>query len=48
MTHKIIHFSEHNPKHDINLEKGENCIFEFKIVPKIIRAGSKIYVNYNL
>ena len=21
---EIIHFSEHNPKHDINLEKGEN------------------------
>ena len=23
----IIHFSDHNPKHDINLEKGENCLF---------------------
>ena len=23
---EIIHFSEHNPKHNINLEKGKNCI----------------------
>ena len=23
---EIIHFSEHNPKHDINQKKGENCL----------------------
>ena len=27
---EIIHFSEHNPKHDINLKKGENCLLVFK------------------
>ena len=27
---EIIHFSEHNPKHDINLEKGENCLLVYK------------------
>ena len=27
---EIIHFSEHNPKHDINLEKSENCHFVSK------------------
>ena len=26
----IIHFSERNPKHDINLEKGENCLLVYK------------------
>ena len=35
---EIIHFSEHNPKHDINLEKGENCLFVLKIIPTFIRA----------
>ena len=43
-----IHFSEHNPKHDIYLEKGENCILVLKNLPAIIRAGSKIYVYYNI
>ena len=41
---EIIHFSEHNAKHDINLEKGENCLLVCKNMPLIIRAGSKIYV----
>ena len=45
---EIIHFSEHNPKHNINLEKGENCLLVYKIIPQIIRAGSKIYVYYNI
>ena len=27
---EIIHFSEHNPKHVINLEKGENCLLVLK------------------
>ena len=45
---KIIHFSEHNPKHDINLEKGENCLLVSKEVQKLIREGSKIYVYYNI
>ena len=36
---EIIHFSEHNPKHDINLEKGENCLLVWKIIPQIIRAS---------
>ena len=27
---EIIHFSEHNPKHNINLEKGENCLLVYK------------------
>ena len=45
---EIIHFSEHNPKHDINLEKGENCLLVLKTVPYFIYAGSKIYVYYNI
>ena len=45
---EVILFSEHNPKHDINLEKGENCLLVLKNLPNIIRAGSKIYVYYNL
>ena len=45
---EIIHFSEHNPKHDIYLEKGENCVLIWKIVPWIIRAYSKICVYYNI
>ena len=39
----MIYFSEHNPKHDINLEKGENCLLVYKEMPDLIRAGSKIY-----
>ena len=27
---EIRHFSEHSPKHDINLEKGENCLLVYK------------------
>ena len=45
---EIIHFSEHNPKHDINLEKGENCLLVLKTILAFIRAGSKIYVYYNI
>ena len=45
---EIIHFSEHNPKHDINLEKGENCLLVWRLIPEIIKAGSKIYVYYNI
>ena len=45
---EIIHFSEHNPKHDINLEKGENCILSINEIPRIITTGSKIYVYYNI
>ena len=45
---EIIHFSEHNPKHDINLEKGENCLLVLKEVQKLIREGSNIYVYYNI
>ena len=41
---ETIHFSEHNPKHDINLEKGKNCLLVYKIIPTITHAGSKIYV----
>ena len=44
----IIHFSEHNPKHDIYLEKGENCLLVYKRIPDIIRAGSNIYVYHNI
>ena len=43
---EVILLSEHNPKHDINLEKGENCLLVHKKIPQIIRAGSKIYVYY--
>ena len=32
---EIKHFSEHNPKHDINLEKGENCLLVWKQNPDI-------------
>ena len=46
---EIIHFSEHNPKHDINLEKGENCILVYKNMFNFqIQTGSKIYVYYNI
>ena len=45
---EIIHFSEHDPKHDIILEMGENCILMYKEIPRITRAGSKIYVYYNI
>ena len=45
---EIIHFSEHNPKRDINLENGENCLLVLKQVPYINNAGSKIYVYYNI
>ena len=45
---EIIHFSEHNIKRDINLEKGENCLLVLKKVPSINNAGSKIYVYYNI
>ena len=45
---EIIHFSEHNPKRNINLEKDENGLLVLKEVPEIIRAGSKIYVYYNI
>ena len=27
---EIIHFSEHNPKHVVNLETGENCLLVYK------------------
>ena len=42
---EVILFSEHNPKHKINLEKGENCLLVYKKNPS---AGSKIYVYYNI
>ena len=45
---EIIHFSEHNPKHDINLEKDENCLSVYKDMSPVIKAGSKIYVYYNI
>ena len=45
---EIIHLSEHSPKHDINLEKDENCLLARNIVPEFIRAGPKIYVYYNI
>ena len=45
---EIIHFSEHNPKHDINLEKGENCLLVYTKIPQIIHVGSNIYVYYNI
>ena len=44
---EIIRFSEHNPNHDIILGTGENCVLVYKTTPGI-RAGSKIYVYYNL
>ena len=40
--YEIIHFFEHNPKHDIILEKGENCVFVYKQLPTITRPGPKI------
>ena len=30
---EVIHFSEHNPKHDINLKNGENCLLADKNMP---------------
>ena len=45
---EIIHLSEHIPKHDINLEKGENCLLMYKDMPDFIIAGSKIYVYHNI
>ena len=45
---EIIHLCEHNPKHNINLEKGENCLLVHKNMPDFIRAGLKIYVYYNI
>ena len=30
---EIIHFSEHNPKHNINLEKDEKCLLVWKKNP---------------
>ena len=36
---EVILFSEHNPKHNINLEKGENCLLVYKRMPSIISAG---------
>ena len=45
---EIIHFSEHSPKHDINLERGENCLLVYKKIPQYTRRGSKIHVYYNI
>ena len=45
---KIIHFSEHNPKHNIYLVPGDNCVLMYKQIPTIIHVGSKIYVYYNI
>ena len=45
---EIIHFTEHNPKQDINLEKGENCLLLWRVIPQNIEVGSKIYVYYNI
>ena len=45
---EIILFTEHNPKHDFNLEKGENCLLVLKEDPLINSASSKIYVYYNI
>ena len=42
-----MHFFEHNPKHNINLEKDENCLLVYKQTP-VITAGSKIHVYYNI
>ena len=27
---EVIHFSEHNPKHDISLNQGEDCFLLYK------------------
>ena len=43
---EIIHFTEHTPKQDINLEKGENCLLLWRVILQNIKAGSKIYVYY--
>ena len=45
---ETIHFSEHDPKHDIILEKGEICVLVYKEILTITRAGSKKYVYYNI
>ena len=45
---EIMHFSEYDPKHDIILEKGENCILVYKKKHLHIIKGSKIYVYYNI
>ena len=39
---ETVHFSKHNPKHNINQEKGENCLLVHKNMSDFIRAGSKI------
>ena len=36
---EIIHFSEHDSKHDIILEKGENCVLVYKQFPTITHTG---------
>ena len=38
---EIIRFSEHNPKHDINLEKGENCLLVYKQTLKLLEQVQK-------
>ena len=45
---KRIHFIEHNPKRNINLEKGENCYLRIERIQSTTRAGSEIYVYYNI
>ena len=45
---EVIHFSEHNPKRDINLMKDENCILMIEDMSRIITTGSNIYVYYNM
>ena len=45
---ETIHFSEHNQKHDINMEKDEYCALLFKRVPHIMREHSKLYVYHNI
>ena len=48
---EIIHFSEHNPKHDINLEKDEktaySCINKFRQLPLQVQKYMFIIIHRN-
>ena len=45
---EIMHFTGLKPKHDINLEKDDNCLLVYKEIPRITNKGSKIYGHYNI
>ena len=43
---EITHFSEHNPRHAINLEKGENCLLVHKNVNTMTYSGHNVSPDY--